>query len=686
MSDTLTTIYSCLPAEATDPEGITRGKDDRDTYPPLPWPLEALPGTIWRNVSTGRPLRIDSIKIDRWGQRMPVAADEANDGYPGLGLWHDQERFCIEHWVRVDHLPASAQLAWYQFEVRFRRQELGRIEWMPVTRRLMEEELAIAIRQMREFALQHNLPLPLDAQPVRTFPQSEPAARFNFKISDVCLQMNGLRGMNAQTLHDTLIAADGAVELVVPFPAIEVGTQSYLDIADDYACALFLGESLAELCQAIAAQVKSDKVRFRFIPQDIEGIVQLLIDMKPLYDEEVDDLAEEELALVQAELRNQANGFADTLDERKLHFPELGDLYLANFVVGESDLEIEEIEELHRRFPERQYEFWRSSVSNLIGFDLYVSDKVWIAPLNCDITLLLTTYGGYDNGIPDLLEATPMTFGSLMPVVFNQAVIKRYPYDKIENAQKCAEELWLNPKVHNKNRTALGTRYESKDGDDISSSDSLRVNTNVTRTFLSGDGNLLLATDTIAQYIFFSDSLLTVSADALGILHEAIQDVIKLSGGPADISCPWEDLNDDLFEQLCYDVIHYVYHPGTIYKMGKSRSRDGGRDIEFVVPPRLGKEAVKWIVQCKWIGKGGSLPASRVQISDTIDQYQAGGFCVMTSGVIDATLHDKLNAIGRNRNIETDRWSHMELERFLARYPELYQRYFARSRPGNDEE
>jgi hypothetical protein len=59
-SNVPTTIYSLLPAEAFDPIEIVqaaRGVQDRsvqsltpDDYSPLPWPLEALPGTTWRNI------------------------------------------------------------------------------------------------------------------------------------------------------------------------------------------------------------------------------------------------------------------------------------------------------------------------------------------------------------------------------------------------------------------------------------------------------------------------------------------------------------------------------------------------------------------------------------------------------------------------------------------------------------
>ena len=113
--------------------------------------------------------------------------------------------------------------------------------------------------------------------------------------------------------------------------------------------------------------------------------------------------------------------------------------------------------------------------------------------------------------------------------------------------------------------------------------------------------------------------------------------------------------------------------------MGKSRSRDGGRDITFNTPTRAGKSSVKWIVQCKLIKDGSSLTKKKlIDVSDTVAQYGAGGFCVMTSGVIDSALHDKLEAIADNTSIEIDEWSRLEIERFLAKHPEIKYRYFSK--------
>jgi uncharacterized protein YjbI with pentapeptide repeats len=146
-----------------------------------------------------------------------------------------------------------------------------------------------------------------------------------------------------------------------------------------------------------------------------------------------------------------------------------------------------------------------------------------------------------------------------------------------------------------------------------------------------------------------------------------------------DISCSWNQLNDDLFEELCYDIMikQHNLKLTDIDKIGKSRSRDGGRDIVFYKRTDINKKPIKWIAQCKLKSDKGSLGSSKVpNIRDMLDQYNAEGFCILTSGIIDATLHDKLDTLKEDKGFEVERWSYLEIERFLAEHPEIKARYF----------
>ena len=151
------------------------------------------------------------------------------------------------------------------------------------------------------------------------------------------------------------------------------------------------------------------------------------------------------------------------------------------------------------------------------------------------------------------------------------------------------------------------------------------------------------------------------------------------SGMGVNVACDWEQLDDEQFEQLCYDIIYYnpKFDTATIRKMGKSRSRDGGRDIEVHTRSRPGYLPEKYIFQCKLLTTGSSLTGKKLgSVSDVIDQYGAKGYGVMTNVVIDSTLYDRFDAIQQNRGLEFDHWSVFELERFLARHPSVKKRYF----------
>ena len=48
----------------------------------------------------------------------------------------------------------------------------------------------------------------------------------------------------------------------------------------------------------------------------------------------------------------------------------------------------------------------------------------------------------------------------------------------------------------------------------------------------------------------------------------------------------------------------------------------------------------------------------------------------MTSGSIGPSLHKKLNKLTEKNRFEVERWSYLEIERFLADHPEIKARYF----------
>ena len=93
-------------------------------YKLLPWSMEELPGTTWRNAHTFVSTTIEQLKTDRFGKIGPDPDEHSNILF-SIGLWRGKQ-FCIEHWVRVDHLPPLVQQKWAIERVRYCREELRR--------------------------------------------------------------------------------------------------------------------------------------------------------------------------------------------------------------------------------------------------------------------------------------------------------------------------------------------------------------------------------------------------------------------------------------------------------------------------------------------------------------------------------------------------------------------------------
>jgi hypothetical protein len=114
--------------------------------------------------------------------------------------------------------------------------------------------------------------------------------------------------------------------------------------------------------------------------------------------------------------------------------------------------------------------------------------------------------------------------------------------------------------------------------------------------------------------------------------------------------------------------------------MGKSKSRDGGRDIVVYTNSQPGDSTKKYIIQCKLLQKSSSLTKSIMKnVSNVIMEYEADGYMIMTNAVIDSGLYDMLDSFNRNPKMKTDtkiNYSKLELERYLVGHNKIKQRYF----------
>lgn len=144
----MTKIYAWLPADLADPlatrahlqatrrERAQLGPNMRDDYLELPWPLEEMTGTDWRNIWTGGLFHVEAVTADEhpifncdrgrlkmYGGRSLYLDDKAWGSY--LGLWW-KDRFVIDYTARVDHLPPELRLKWMYVELVHFREELNK--------------------------------------------------------------------------------------------------------------------------------------------------------------------------------------------------------------------------------------------------------------------------------------------------------------------------------------------------------------------------------------------------------------------------------------------------------------------------------------------------------------------------------------------------------------------------------
>jgi hypothetical protein len=477
----------------------------------------------------------------------------------------------------------------------------------------------------------------------------------------------------------------------------------YSDQAQDLLEAAFVGQQLSKVAKRISLQqdVKymfDTIIHFVFEPIDCEALSQLLYNYGQLTSGKNEELGKEFIS--------ELSQYRDDLETIDHAFPELVEDYYTSFIYGEyyeyDPIDCSEFfDGEFSKFPERSFGFFKSAFSKKIGHDFYSSMNSMIVSNHSDLNLILKEYSGLEN--LQLVKAEYFAIGNVAYLI-SDGLIVHFPFDSFIQAKECAwsviepkDEIysdrgqWANGLMSYNRSFAELNELENARGypEDLSEmilsgelgENSIMRKPPVMSFYLSAYGNFLMAKDSGYSYFFFNtDELTSTELIMLGNrLSTLFRTTAALAGILVEIKCPWEKLNDELFEDLCFDVIYYnpKFDNSTIRKMGKTRSRDGGRDIEVYTHSRPGHPAIKYIFQCKYQSTGSSLSAAKVQnISDTVTQYNAKGYGVMTNVVIDATLYDRLDGISRALNIETEDYSVYKLERILALYPQVKERYF----------
>lgn len=463
------------------------------------------------------------------------------------------------------------------------------------------------------------------------------------------------------------------VIVVVPLPSIG-NANSPVDIVADLLEASFVAETLGQCAQLRSFEWQSEahiqQLHLKLSGYQAETLSHELARMALLL-----DFPEVEVERLRDEYQQVLENLVDHEEElstRDLIFPEIADLYFMNLVRGayyewEPGVVAEDI----RRWPERRYGFIRSRL--LMGSALCSGDE-WIIP---DSVGLQRFREQVEDEPEALLPGAMVVLGDAAVFIGTHGAVT-VPADTVFNALACGDDFMRRSEtdldVHDLLRFRGVMREQSALQPEPHAP--VLIGEFASRAVMHCDGYCVAFMD--VTEVHARERL--VHANRLAALEVSLRD-----GEPpaTHIHVPWPQIDDEAFEQLCFDYLfaHPEFDRNRLEKIGKSRSRDGGRDIvAWTVRDRFRfTESRKYIFQCKHIPPNVSLtPAKHFQaIGDTIEQYSAHGYGVMCSGYIDATLHDRIDAIATSRRLEDSfKVDRLHLERFLARRPHLVARYF----------
>jgi len=437
----------------------------------------------------------------------------------------------------------------------------------------------------------------------------------------------------------------------------------YSDLAISYLEVSYICEEIANLGKVKSFEIDWESehhpiVQFVIEPEKLAELQKMLYEMsKALADEN-----EDEFWWIES-----LEGYKNNIQKRKLKFPELADDYFANLINGaynEYESNFDNPEEFRtnilKQTPEHLFGFWKCMYSDTIKQDFYVSSESWIIPPQSDLKEILRQHSAAENF--SLEEGNLFSLDGGYYVV-NENYLLRISFPALAKAFQCVSH------VFNQERSFCEQHNW------------LHYLNNTCLVRISDYANFVMFTCNDYRIILWDQFKLTFNE--INQLNKRVNTIFKttsaLIGLKASISCNWSELNDESFEELCYDIIYYDprFDNKTIRKMGKSRSRDGGRDIVVYTHERIRYKPEKFIFQCKLLKPNRSLTATKVlDISDIIEQYEADGYGIFTSGIIDSTLFDKIDKIANRRNLKTILSSKYELERDLAMLTQIKDRHF----------
>lgn len=516
-----------------------------------------------------------------------------------------------------------------------------------------------------------------------------------FNILDFDEQTEGIPDL--QFISDFINAnTDGFILRIVVERA-----HHWSDLTFNYLKAAFIGQKCADFAKRLSYRIRWDLqhhpvAELGLKPYDSEGLIDCIYKIALSITEEDPD---EYMYFL-----DEMEEFQEQLGTIKVVFHELADDYAANRLNGQYyEFEREDMEDnddTHKgildnefkKFPERAFGFWRSFGATA-DQPFYVSTTAWIIPSETNFNEVIREHSGMSS---INFEKADLFVMNNISYLIGQGMLIHFSFGGFIAAKACAYHIaerptmlyshsWMNDLLTHREspltdasdedyKASLNLIPYAKAGENEYYADQIEY-------FISEFGDQILVRDGGFSYVFWYTK--KPQLHELLLLNQKLsllfQTSATLAGLSADIRCNWAILNDEKFEELCYDILYSnpTYDSDRIRKMGKSRSRDGGRDLEVWTRSRPHYQSEKYIFQCKFLLPGKSLSASRIHgVSDLVEEYGAAGYGVMTNAVIDPTLYDKLDRIGARKGIIIEDYSIYQLERILSRYPSLKERHF----------
>lgn len=465
------------------------------------------------------------------------------------------------------------------------------------------------------------------------------------------IDLQDIQNYSAFQIIDGVVASRGIITLDVAYTIIG-RTKYYHEVAMEHLAVAFFLDHITKY-SSITSVVRNmegyPQYTTRYIlevNQNVKAFSNCLIHYGSwLIDGELMNDVNDEFLEFEAGIDNYKADYADEVEKAYANFVTYGIYQLASEVEEDENKYLEN--HFFKQHPEWKYGYWKHHQKGIPDDSLFYSPYNWVIKTADRDTIFKSLYGR----------------------------ITKF------------EECWVKDDIAFCKYGAVKTKIPNID-DAVLMLSVINANANSSQVrYLLSVGNDVL----IADYGIYSIVNFDITYAKQPAVEKCYSDLAKQSyclscllGHSQIARIDWTVWTPELFEDLCYDIIcnHFAHKDVEIYRMGKTRSRDGGRDIVVREMSQI-NSTKKYIVQCKLITNGKSLSAGRMgNITDVVMQNNANAYIIITNELIDSTLHNLLDSLEKSK-LKVDaslRYDRNSIEHFLTLHKEIRDKYIMDSK------